>query len=700
MKCSGLAKYVLGSLFLFLWTRTAYSQNQKSIDSLEATISSHKNDAVALKAKAKLIELYIFIGEIDKSIKLNRAYAKEVHQAKDQDGLCNAYHNFANYFLKTDQVDSANYYNDSLGAISRKINNKPKIIQSINNSGSIYFYRNDYKKALMYYDSALRVEARYGFKEGEYASLNNIGLIYLESHIPKMAIKYFLKSAKYASENHKLKPLVYAYGGISDAYTMLSKYDSALYYARLELKSAIVSQSNMKIAESHCDIGISFKLMKVDDSALVYLNKSLLINKELDDIDLYFDIYSSLAEIYYRQNKIEEASAFVAKMEQLKQENGFYPNANHLYELYAALEGKKGNYKKANEYLMLYIAERDTFYNTEVTSQLSEMSAKYETEKKEKENQLLQAQNLLSEETIKQQKTISYFIIGGLLVVCVFTYYIFRGLSRQRKANQIIYEQKVIVEEKHKEITDSINYAERIQRSFLASKALLDQNLNSYFVFFQPKDIVSGDFYWAGKLSNGNFALVTADSTGHGVPGAIMSILNISSLEKAVERGLYNPAEILNDTRQTIIDRLKKDGSAEGGKDGMDCSLVSFDFKNNKLVYAAANNPVWIVRGEGLIELLPDKMPVGKHDKDQVSFVQHEVDLQKGDMVYALTDGMADQFGGPNGKKFKYKQLKELLITIAPLPLSTQHQQLKNALNTWKGNLEQIDDICIIGIKL
>lgn len=700
MKCSGLIKYVSKYLFLFLWTLTAHSQNQKSVDSLEVIIHSNANNATVLKAKAKLVEVYLFIGEIDKAITLNRAYAKEVHQAKDQSGLCNAYHYYANYFLKTDQVDSAKYYNDSLEVVSRKINNKPKIIQAINNSGSIYFYRNDYKKALMYYDSALRVEARYGYKEGEYASLNNIGLIYLESHIPKMAIKYFLKSAKYASEHHKLKPLVYAYNSISDAYNMLSKYDSSLYYAQLELKTAISAQSNMKIAESHCAIGIAYKLLKTYDSALVHFNKSLLLNKELDDIDLYFNLYSSMAETYFKQKKIEEASAFLDKMEELKKQNGFSPNGNQLYDLYAVLEENKGNYKKAYEYLMLYIAQRDTFYNTEVASQISEMSAKYETEKKEKENQLLQAQNQLSGETIKQQKLISYFIIGGLLIVSVFAYYIFRGLGRQRKANQIIYEQKVIVEEKHKEITDSINYAERIQRSFLASKKVLDQNLQNYFVFFQPKDVVSGDFYWAGKLSNGNFALVTADSTGHGVPGAIMSILNISSLEKAVEFGLSEPSEILNHTRQTIIDRLKKDGSEEGGKDGMDCSLVSFDFKNNKLVYAAANNPVWIVRDQILIELIPDKMPVGKHDKDQHSFVQHEVNFQKGDTIYTFTDGMADQFGGPNGKKFKYKQLKELLISIVSLPMGMQQQKLKETLLNWKGNLEQVDDICVIGIKL
>ena len=268
-----------------------------------------------------------------------------------------------------------------------------------------------------------------------------------------------------------------------------------------------------------------------------------------------------------------------------------------------------------------------------------------------------------------------------------------------RQQKEVVEGQKHLIEEKHKEITDSINYAERIQRSFLATKELLVDNLKDYFVFFQPKDVVSGDFYWAGKLNNGNFALVTADSTGHGVPGAIMSLLNITSLEKAIET-TSEPSQILNTTRKIIIERLKKDGSTEGGKDGMDCSLISFDFNNNKFIYAAANNPVWIVREKEVLEFAPDKMPIGKHDKDIISFSEHEVAIKKGDIVYAITDGMPDQFGGPKGKKFMYKQLKELLISISNETMEIQKQKLHSALNQWKGNLEQVDDITVIGVRV
>jgi ligand-binding sensor domain-containing protein/serine phosphatase RsbU (regulator of sigma subunit) len=263
-----------------------------------------------------------------------------------------------------------------------------------------------------------------------------------------------------------------------------------------------------------------------------------------------------------------------------------------------------------------------------------------------------------------------------------------------------VVEQKHLIEEKHKEITDSINYAERIQRALLASKKMLDENLSDYFILFKPKDVVSGDFYWATKLNNNNFVLVTADSTGHGVPGAIMSILNIACLDKAVTKEIISPELILDETRSLIIEHLKNDGSEEGGKDGMDGSLLSFDFKNNILYCAAANNPVWIIRDNELIEIKADRLPIGKHDRDNIPFTLHTLNLQKGDVVYTLTDGFPDQFGGANGKKFKHKQLQNLLLAMANKPMETQKQKLNDVFDNWKGDLEQVDDVCLIGVRI
>lgn len=264
----------------------------------------------------------------------------------------------------------------------------------------------------------------------------------------------------------------------------------------------------------------------------------------------------------------------------------------------------------------------------------------------------------------------------------------------------LIEEQKDQVEGAHKEITDSINYAERIQRSFLATEELLNERLGEHFIYFNPKEAVSGDFYWAGKLENGNFAVCCADSTGHGVPGAIMSILNISSIEKAVENKATEPAEIFNQARKLIIERLKKDGSEEGGKDGMDASLISFNLEKTVMQYVAAHNPIWIIRAGELIDIKAEKMPVGKHDHDHIPFEGGEFELQKGDVIYTLTDGYQDQFGGEKGKKYKVKPFKRLLLEICNLPMQKQHQEIADTFDKWKGGLEQVDDVCIIGVRL
>ncbi len=288
-----------------------------------------------------------------------------------------------------------------------------------------------------------------------------------------------------------------------------------------------------------------------------------------------------------------------------------------------------------------------------------------------------------------------------------------------------VVEQKEVIEEKQKEIVDSINYAKRIQYTLLADENLLKQNLNEHFVLFQPKDIVSGDFYWAAKikgdsrLTDGSnektehFYLAVCDSTGHGVPGAFMSLLNISFLNEAItEKHIQQPNEILNYVRNRLIESVSQDGA----QDGMDGILVCIEKKafassHSSLVkpsdtneqvtitYAAANNAPVIVRDNAVIILPSDKMPIGKGEKG-VSFTLHTIDAKKGDVLFFYTDGYADQFGGPKGKKFKYKQLENLLISINLKSMEDQKQLLTAAIAGWKGNLEQVDDILVIGMRI
>jgi serine phosphatase RsbU (regulator of sigma subunit) len=257
-----------------------------------------------------------------------------------------------------------------------------------------------------------------------------------------------------------------------------------------------------------------------------------------------------------------------------------------------------------------------------------------------------------------------------------------------------------MLETAYGEIKDSIRYAKRIQNALLASDKLLKEYLKEYFIYYKPKDIVSGDFYWAHPKGEWLY-MITADCTGHGVPGAFMSLLNISFLNETINTTSFvTPNDVLGEVRAQIIEALRSDGSEEGGKDGMDCVLCAYNFKSGELLFSAANNPLWVCRNKTIIEYKPDKFPVGKHDRENEPFRLQKVDLLPGDIVYTFTDGYADQFGGASGKKFKVKQLKELLLSIAHLPMNEQKDVVSKTLRKWKKGIDQIDDILIVGVRI
>jgi len=307
--------------------------------------------------------------------------------------------------------------------------------------------------------------------------------------------------------------------------------------------------------------------------------------------------------------------------------------------------------------------------------------------------------------------TVSVLVI--LLLIQIFRWRTAHLRKRQAELELTVQErtaeiehQKTVIEEKQKETMDSINYAKRIQYALLAHDDLMAQNLPEHFVFFKPKDVVSGDFYWAThkvpdeKDNRDLFFLAVCDSTGHGVPGAFMSLLNISFLNEAInEKRIFDPGKILDHTRKRLIENISK----EGHQDGMDGILICFDKTNRKVTYSAGhNNPVLVCKA-GMNTLPADKMPIGKSDKSQ-PFTTHEITFESGDMLFLPTDGYSDQFGGtglkPAGKKFKRSNLNQLFENIASLNTLEQFTKLDATLTDWKGEFEQVDDITIIGIRL
>ncbi len=442
------------------------------------------------------------------------------------------------------------------------------------------------------------------------------------------------------------------------------------------------------------------KQNRLDEAEKMFL-EAYIVAKEIKYFMFQVYIENELGDLYRIKKQYNKSEEFFDLAVKGEKEAGYATLSQSLFYNIHELYKEIGNFSKSVFYLEKYSTLSDSLNLINQNQRILDTETKFRTKEKEKEITFLNKENELQQAQIKKRNII--LVLSGLVILIIGSLIVIvqRARKRQVESNFILEQKNKEIEFQKKEIVSSINYAERIQRSLLASDYFLSNNLPDYFILFKPKDIVSGDFYWGSKLDDNNFVLITADSTGHGVPGALMSILNISCIEKAVEsEKLTEPAAILNHTRAKIIETLKKDGSADGGKDGMDASLICFDFKNSKMTYAAANNPIWIVRQNELVELKGDKMPVGKHDKDQVPFTQHEFELNKGDIVYTLTDGFPDQFGGPIGKKYMYKKLKETLLSISSKPLIEQKETLNSILKEWMGDAEQVDDITIIGIRI
>ena len=562
-----------------------------------------------------------------------------------------------------------------------------------NKLGSIFLSKKDYINASKYFNEAIN--------DDKYNDIKSLGYIYQnlawmakEKNDLKKSFQYLRLSNIYLLEQKEYRALSANYEIFYSNYMNLNQFDSAYYYNKKFEKYARICSMPSNIFSAH----LNYSLLNLIYFKNIKLAKMYLDSASHDSVTIQLPGYRLV-----------------------------FLEQTFLYEIGI------GDFVNGYFHFNLYFRLKDSLLSNENLSIVQNLNVKYETEKKELQLRNQSIEIDFKENENQRKSTIILFGALGLFASATFGTMAFINFRKSKKANLIINSQKLevelkneeishqkeLVEEKQKEILDSINYAKRIQYSLLASNKLLNENLPNHFLFFKPKDVVSGDFYWgcttpspSGKTRERQFLLVTADSTGHGVPGAIMSMLNISCLNEAINAdNATQPAEILNATRKKIIEHLSNDGSAEGGKDGMDCSLISFDFISNKLTYAAANNPIWIIRTVSssivgnpdkheFISLAADRMPIGKHDKDSISFTQHEFDLQSGDMVYTLTDGFPDQFGGPKGKKFKYKQLEDLLVSICHESMENQKQKLEDVFENWKGNLEQIDDVCIIGIRI
>jgi serine phosphatase RsbU (regulator of sigma subunit) len=388
----------------------------------------------------------------------------------------------------------------------------------------------------------------------------------------------------------------------------------------------------------------------------------------------------------------------------------------------ATIYYKKGKYREAYDYFNKYSNLRDTLFSDENAERVAQMQSKYESEKKEQKIKLLTREAQIQQNEITQKKLVLNAISIAAVLLVILIVMSFRNIRQKQKANQEIkaayseIEQKNehltevyreleqnrdAVAGKNKEITDSIKYAKRLQEAILPGMDFIAKLFPESFVLYKPKDIVSGDFYWFER-SGSKKLFAAVDCTGHGVPGAFMSIVGYNQLNQAVnENGLSTPNLILNALNQGITKALKQTIESSSVKDGMDIALCAYDEKTGMLEYAGAYNSLWLVRNSKLTEVKADKKPIGVFIGEELKpFHNYEVKLEKGDTIYIFTDGYADQFGGDKGKKFKYKPIQQLLISNQHLSMKEQNQLLDITIENWRGSLEQVDDILMIGIRI
>lgn len=579
----------------------------------------------------------------------------------------------------------------------------------LNTKGVLLKEKGEYQQALSAYLVALHIREAQADSVKIAVLLSNIGSLLSEQNKISESLKYQLAAKKISEKIGDKNSLLYSLNDIGVLYGQMNNMDSAEFYFRKALQ--ISKEVNLKMEGALLsNIGNIYTVRKNYNAALSYFQQALKIGEEMKVPMMQIFPLLNISGSYIKLNQKELALSNALQALTIAEKLNSKQRIGQCYAIITEVYLAKGDYTNAFNYEHRSSLMKDTLFNEKNSKQITEMQTKYETEKKEQQISLLNKESEIQELSIKKQKTAIYSVVGGLFLVMLFAIFIFRSLSVTKKQKHIISLQKEVVEQKNeelgaknKQIADSIDYAQNIQQALLPSPEKIKDLLLNSFIFFQPRDVVSGDFYWLQQTTNEkNEKLVlfaAIDCTGHGVPGAFVSLMAYNFLEKVVnEHAIYNPEEILKELNKEVIQVLRKDGQITSTKYGMDMALVSWNKNTNKIIYAGARNPLYIISDCKLIQIEANRMSIGS--TTDYSFVQHEIELKKEDMLYLFTDGFADQKGGTDGKKFYYPPFRELLERVSSMPAFEQKLILEKTFNNWKSNHQQTDDVLVMGIKI
>jgi len=770
-----ISKIVL-VIFSYLFIAPIWAQNNE-ITKLITLASKTNNDSTKLNYFLKICELCDVKDNLKYGMVASSIADKLISKSKSESEKENFIKKkiFSNeiicvYYEELKQLDSLEKYKIARIEFAKTTKNQDLIHDQINALAEFYRINNFHTKAIQLFREKLKEAELANNTEDIIFSLRGISHTYARARDNKKALEYALQTLRLVKKSAKNSTEIYwQYLNVANNYFGNNKYDSAFFYldrAYHYLKSTINARQKIRFI---FDIARTLNGLNKSLEARNYFHEGLQIAKTLKSPIIQGVINSEIGQTYYNEKDYETAlkykleavkllgnnskgDAFLPfmttaevylKLKQYKLAKQFALKANNIAENYEdkslSFHNRKfvakilsevyfeiGNKAVGNEYLVKFYQFKDSMDKLSNAQELLYSELRYENEKNEMK--LLSEQKIKdqqSEEEKSKQKIISIGIFIILIIVLVFSVFIFNRFKITQKQKSIIEQkeietqkQKHLLEEKQKEIVDSITYAKRLQEAILPPTEFIKTHFPESFILYKPKDIVAGDFYWAEKIDN-LFFIASADSTGHGVPGAMVSVVCSNALNRSVnEFGLTDTGKILDKTRELVIQTFEK--SNEEVKDGMDISLLCIDKQHKKVFWSGANNPLWFIQntvtlsevekstGLGLnsarpdnklFEIKADKQPVGK-SYELKPFTSNEMEYKSNTTFYLFTDGLADQFGGPKGKKFKYKQFEEMLLSISHKTMAEQAIFIHQKFDEWKGNLEQVDDVCVIGIKI
>lgn len=635
-------------------------------------------------------QLYYNIADYPKS---TDCFTKEIEikeSMNDPEALAIAYYNFGNTLNNIGEYQPAlEQYQKALKTFEQ-IGKQEGIATSCFGIGNVYANLSqstlaikdneaNYNKGLEYYQRALGIYQNLGKRSEEGKSLQNIAIVYSNLSTNEFVSKY---GENWEDSLPKLP-----------SKTIAKSFEKSIEYYNKSLEIFKETKDETEISNVDINLGSTYNWIRDWNRANKFLNEGLELARKLNLQYGKVNALFALGESNKNQKNMVQSEANFLECAKLAKDLEMKDTERYCYERLSKLYEEIGEIQKALTYSKMSVKIKDQIFTEKSQKAITEMQTKYESEKKDL------ALNL-QDSVIKRQKlTIIGAAVGGFLILLV-ALLLLRMFKEKQKANKILEEKNELITEQKKEITDSIRYASRIQRAILPSDEILLQSLPEHFVLYLPRDIVSGDFFWLSQ-HGGKIVIVAADCTGHGVPGAFMSMLGVSFLYEIVNKeGILQPAAILNFLRERVKSTLSQTGKKDEAKDGMDISLCVFDPNEMKLEWAGAYNPLYIIRKGELMEFKADKMPIAIHMNDHLSFTNNEIPVQKGDTFYISSDGYADQFGGADGRKFMSKKYKEMILQIWDKPMNEQKEIIHKAHLDWKGTHEQVDDILVFGVRV